>query len=116
MDYLGKMLKRQGTLEGDWEKKFGSLKDLNKKDWWLKEFILAAIAELCEMLQHVNYKHWKQPKPWTEERYKELLAEYADVLHFLLGIALVLELSPGKLYKIYADKANINKSRWKGGY
>ncbi len=54
---------------------------------WLQKQALAMMSELSELIDEVNFKWWKNPKPVDENLVKE---ELVDILHFFVGMCLLL--------------------------
>ena len=81
------------------------------KEEWVQKRILAMIDETSELLNEINYKWWKNPKPIDENAVKE---EVVDILHFFIGIALDVGLSADEMYKIYLSKNKENYLRQQG--
>ena len=67
------------------------------KEGWCKNtkgeretvFPLAVKLELAELIDSLNWKHWKDVE--GEPDYNNLFMEYVDVLHFMLSIMIILE-------------------------
>ncbi len=78
---------------------------------WIKHQALAIIVELGEVLDEVNYKWWKNPKPLVKEAIAE---ELADILHFFVGMCLTAGVSADELYQAYLAKNNENLKRQRG--
>ena len=53
------------------------------REEWVQKKVLAMVDELGEVLNEVNYKWWKNPKPIDENAVKE---EMVDVLHFFVSM------------------------------
>lgn len=71
-------------------------------------YIEAAQVELFELLQEINWKYWKTPKPvdWDKAR-----VEAIDALHFLVSILLLLGVGADDVLRVYLAKYDINKRR-----
>jgi len=81
------------------------------RDTWIQKEVLAIIAELSEILDEVNYKWWKDPRPVDEEKLKE---EIVDVLHFFVSMCIKAGIGPEELYQAYLDKNAENFRRQRG--
>lgn len=81
------------------------------KEQWIQKGSLALIDEITELLNEVNYKWWKNPKPIDEKAVKE---EIVDMLHFFVSIALYAGMTADELYQIYIDKNKENFDRQNG--
>lgn len=83
------------------------------KEQWTKEFVMASIDELTEVLREVNWKHWKRDKPIDEAKIK---SELIDLLHFFLSLCLVWGMDAEEISDVYFDKHKENYERQKRGY
>lgn len=106
----------------------GALKDFIN---WNEEAIRDEFRELAEALGGVNshgsaiWKPWKKAhsearaKKFTEltpEELKELHFEWIDLLHFMLNMAIAMDLKPNMIYNMYLAKNKENIQRQKDGY
>jgi len=78
---------------------------------WIQKRAIALIEEVTEVLNEVNYKWWKNPKPRNDEHLKE---ELVDVLHFFVGMCIDAGLSADEMYDIYLKKNKENFDRQNG--
>lgn len=108
MDKLDTIFKMQGALD-DFIKKSRGLEFSPEE--WIQKKSLALINEVSELLNEVNYKWWKNPKPISGGAVKE---ELADVLHFLIGMCIDAGLTSEEMFKIYYDKNIENYNRQTG--
>ena len=92
--------------------KFGEL-TLEEKQKWTKEFILCCMDELSEVLNQVNWKHWREPVPIDEV---EVKYELVDLLHFLISMMLIWDMDAHEVYTMYLAKNKENHDRQKRGY
>ena len=81
------------------------------KEQWIQKGSLALIDEITELLNEVNYKWWKNPKPIDDAAVKE---EIVDMLHFFVSICLYAGMSADELYNIYIGKNKENFDRQNG--
>ena len=86
---------------------------LKEKQTWTKEFILCCMDELSEILNQVNWKHWRKPVPVDEI---EVKYELIDLLHFLVSMMLVWGMDSKEVYSMYLAKNRENRERQKRGY
>lgn len=114
MDNLALMLAKQLELQ---EALGYDLDGLGKKERtaYIKEYTLHTIVELSEMVRELPYL-----KPWKlydiahyTDMYAATRAEFADVLHFVLNIALALNLTSEDIYNLYMNKNKENHLRQK---
>lgn len=78
---------------------------------WLQKLTLAMVSELAELLEEVNFKWWKNPKPLNEEHIKE---ELIDILHFFVSMCLRMGMSADEVFNIYMKKNKENFDRQNG--
>ena len=94
----------------DYIEKTRSLTDIPREQWIQKK-AMALMVELGEMLDEINYKWWKNPKPVDEDALKE---ELVDILHFFVGMCLKAGLSAEELFDRYTGKNKENFDRQQG--
>ncbi len=70
----------------------------------------AIIHECCELDNELNWKPWKNPTDLTGNR-DTRLSEMADILHFLVQLALDQGFSADDLYRAYLAKNEENRNR-----
>lgn len=81
---------------------------------WLKELSLCAIMENAELIEELNWKHWKKTtKPLDLEAAR---MEVVDDLKFLMSKAIALSMTAEDLYQYFSRKGEINEERQKSGY
>lgn len=78
---------------------------------WIQKDVLAMISELAELLDEVNFKWWKNPKPIKEA---DLHGELVDVLHFFISMCIRAGMSAEDLYEGYIAKNKENFDRQYG--
>ena len=72
---------------------------------------LALLDETAELLNEVNYKWWKNPKPVNIGNVQE---ELIDMLHFWVSMCLDAGLTPDKIHEVYLRKNKENLNRQDG--
>lgn len=87
-----------------------NLQNISKQEWLQKQ-TLAMISELSELLDEVNFKWWKNPKPLNEENIK---GELVDILHFFIAMCIKADMSAEELFNLYLDKNKENFDRQEG--
>ena len=70
----------------------------------------AIVHECCELDNELNWKPWKNPSDLNTTR-QARLTEMADILHFLVQLALDQGFSASDLYQAYLAKNQENRSR-----
>ena len=78
---------------------------------WIQMQTLAMMSEMAELIDEVNFKWWKNPKPVNSDNVKE---ELVDILHFFVSLCLRAHMSPEELYQRYLDKNKENFNRQHG--
>lgn len=78
---------------------------------WIQKEAMAIIVELGELLEEVNFKWWKVPRPIDREAIKE---ELVDILHFFVSMCLKAGISAEELYQAYLAKNAENFRRQRG--
>lgn len=108
MDKLEKIFALQKQLDDDIQQKRNL--DFSYEQWMQKD-ILATIDELTELLNELNYKWWKNPKPLNEKAISE---ELVDVLHFFISMCIRSGLDADALFEGYISKNEENFNRQLG--
>lgn len=85
---------------------FYSEEPLSRCTTWTR----ALIHECCELDNELNWKPWKNPQDLAANR-EERLAEMADLLHFLIQLAMDQGFSATDLYQAYIRKNQENRQR-----
>ena len=78
---------------------------------WLQMQTLATISELAELIDEVNFKWWKNPRPVDDDRVRE---ELVDILHFFVSMCLSAGMDADELYRRYIAKNQENFNRQHG--
>ena len=78
---------------------------------WIQMQTLATLSELSELLDEVNFKWWKNPKPVDRDALKE---ELVDILHFFVSMCQSAGMDAGELYDRYLKKNQENFDRQHG--
>ena len=84
--------------------------EMNRNDWMIK-WVLASFSELNEIMNELNWKHWKNPTPLFIPNLKE---EVVDLLHFVISMALELGMDSEELFDLYVAKNEENHDRQDG--
>ncbi|MBQ2433611.1 MAG: dUTPase, partial [Clostridia bacterium] len=94
MDKLDKIFEMQENLNADIIEK-RSLHGI-PDDKWIQMQTLAMLSEMAELIDEVNFKWWKNPKPINEDNVKD---ELVDILHFFVSMCLRAHMSPEELFE-----------------
>ena len=97
MDKLERIFEMQACFQNDLVKR-RHLDDIPMEKWMQMQ-TLAMVSELAELIDEVNFKWWKNPKPVDGDRVKE---ELVDILHFFVSMCLNAGMSAEELYRRYA--------------
>ncbi|MGI6168547.1 MAG: dUTPase [Christensenellales bacterium] len=86
------------------------LQQIGKEEWIQRE-TLAMMSELAELIDEVNFKWWKNPKPMDEAAVK---GELVDILHFFVSMCLKMDMTADELCRLYLEKNQENFQRQSG--
>lgn len=109
MDKLDVIFAMQKSLDDDIVRLRG-LEDI-PRDVWLQKEVLAMLSELSEVLDEVNFKWWKNPKPLDDNAIR---GELVDILHFFISMCLKSGMTADELFARYRDKNKENFDRQYG--
>ena len=108
MDKLDVIFQLQESLDSD----IASRRNLSySREEWMQKEVLAMISELSEVLDEVNFKWWKNPKPVDDDALK---GELVDVLHFFVIMRLKTGMTAEELFSRYKAKNQENFDRQYG--
>ena len=108
MDKLDVIFQLQQSLDDD----IVSRRNLRySREEWMQKEVLAMISELSEVLDEVNFKWWKNPKPVDDAALK---GELVDVLHFFVSMCLKSGMTAEELFSLYKAKNQENFDRQYG--
>jgi len=85
--------------------------DKSNPEKWIQRTVLAMISELSELLDEVNFKWWKNPKPVDHDALK---GELVDILHFYISMCLTAGITADELFSAYRQKNEENFARQAG--
>lgn len=108
VDRLEHIFQLQAMFDEDLAKRRGLDYDLST---WVQKEVLAIISELGELLDEVNFKWWKTPKPVDKGA---LCEEMVDILHFFVSICLKAGFTAEDIYQAYLSKNEENFRRQRG--
>ncbi len=117
---LEEMLRKQKELQERLGYDFSSMTQ-EEIIAYIKEFSIHLTQELHEMLYALPYfKPWKDYKAMTTEEYENSInnarKEFIDMFHFMLNVALALDMSGKDIYNMYMAKNKENHKRQDEGY
>ncbi len=99
MDRLEEMLAIQKALNDRIREKRG-LSGIDRTVW-IQRYTLAMLSEMAELLDEVNFKWWKNPRPVDDAALK---GELVDVLHFFVSMCLKSGMSAEELFSLYRER------------
>lgn len=89
------------------------IKDQDVKIYWILQFTRALQQEISELIDSVPWKWWAKYQVFNEQNAK---VEVIDIMHFLISIALCLDITAEDFYSIYMQKMKVNHKRQDSGY
>lgn len=109
-DHLADIFERQRALGAYYHQVrstgFYSWPPLERCTTWTR----AIVHECCELDNELNWKPWKNPQSLEANREARLM-ETADILHFLVQLALDQGFTADDLYRAYVSKNEENRER-----
>jgi dimeric dUTPase (all-alpha-NTP-PPase superfamily) len=109
MDKLEQIFELQNQFDTELAERRG-LNGIPMEQWIQKE-TLAMLSELAELIDEVNFKWWKNPKPVDEGKVRD---ELVDILHFFVSMCLKTGMDATELHRRYLDKNKENFNRQHG--
>ena len=109
MDKLDTIFQMQQKLNEDIVARRG-LEGISDEEWIQKQ-TLAMLSEMAELLDEVNFKWWKNPKPVNQDAVRE---ELTDILHFFISMCLRAGMDAQDLFDRYLAKNEENFKRQLG--
>lgn len=85
----------------------------DQRQQWVLNYCRAMTQEVAELTDSVPWKWWAKYQKFDKQNAR---VEVIDLLHFLISIAQVLEMTPADFYEAYAKKHQVNLSRQDKGY
>ena len=99
------------------QKEFVSMMKQNRfpatKEERISNLCTAVIHEAVELQRLTNWKWWKVPVKFDEEKAKE---ELIDIWHFVVHASIELGMEPNDILNEYQKKNLINRERQINGY
>jgi dimeric dUTPase (all-alpha-NTP-PPase superfamily) len=84
-----------------------------QRQQWVLNYCRAMTQEVAELTDSVPWKWWAKYQKFDKQNAR---VEVIDLLHFLISIAQVLEMTPADVCEAYAKKHQVNLSRQDKGY
>jgi dimeric dUTPase (all-alpha-NTP-PPase superfamily) len=84
-----------------------------ERQQWLLNYCLAVRQEIAELTDCVPWKWWAKYQKFDKQNAR---VEIVDLLHFLVSLAQVMELTPDDIFEAYTKKHRVNLDRQDSGY
>ena len=84
-----------------------------KKPEWVLNYCRAMTQEVAELTDSVPWKWWARYQQFDKQNAR---VEVADLFHFLVSLAQVLDMSADDIFKAYRKKNEVNFQRQDSGY
>jgi predicted phosphodiesterase len=106
MFYLQKLLNRRIGVDTD------KMDDAQRQQWVLN-YCRAMVQEVAELTDCVPWKWWASYQKFDKQNAR---VEIVDLLHFLISLAQVMEITSDELFEAYTKKHRVNLARQESGY
>ncbi|MGD0537810.1 MAG: metallophosphoesterase family protein [Verrucomicrobiota bacterium] len=106
MFYLQRLLNRRIGVDTD------RLTEAERQQWVLN-YCRAMVQEVAELTDCVPWKWWASYQQFDKQNAR---VEIADLLHFLISLAQVMEITSEELFDLYIKKHRLNLTRQDAGY
>jgi predicted phosphodiesterase len=104
--YLQKLLNKRIGVDTD------NMTEAQRRQWLLN-YCLAMRQEVAELVDCVPWKWWASYQKFDKQNAR---VEIVDLLHFLISMAQVMEMTPDELFEAYTKKHIVNLARQDSGY
>lgn len=84
-----------------------------ERQTWVLNYCRAMTQEIAELTDSVPWKWWAKYQKFDKQNAR---VEVVDLLHFLISIAQVLEMTADDVYAAYTKKHQVNVARQTSGY
>jgi dimeric dUTPase (all-alpha-NTP-PPase superfamily) len=85
----------------------------DERQRWVLNYCRAMTQEVAELTDSVPWKWWAKYQTFDKQNAR---VEVVDLLHFLISLAQVLEMSADDVYEAYTKKHQVNVARQEAGY
>jgi dimeric dUTPase (all-alpha-NTP-PPase superfamily) len=106
MFYLQRLLNRRIGVDTD------RLTETERQQWVLN-YCRAVVQEVAELTDCVPWKWWASYQQFDKQNAR---VEIADLLHFVISLAQVMEITSEELFELYIKKHRLNLTRQDAGY
>jgi predicted phosphodiesterase/NTP pyrophosphatase (non-canonical NTP hydrolase) len=104
--YLQKLLNRRIGVDTD-------KMDEAQRQQWMLNYCRALMQEAAELTDCMPWKWWASYQKFDKQNAR---VEIVDLLHFLISLAQVMEITPEELFEAYTKKHRVNLARQESGY
>ena len=84
-----------------------------RKPEWVLNYCRAMTQEVAELTDSVPWKWWAKYQKFDKQNAR---VEVADLFHFLVSLAQVLDMSAADIFEAYRKKNEVNFQRQDSGY
>jgi dimeric dUTPase (all-alpha-NTP-PPase superfamily) len=84
-----------------------------QRQQWVLNYCRAMSQEVAELTDCVPWKWWAKYQKFDKQNAR---VEIVDLLHFLVSLAQVLEMTPDDIFEAYTKKHQVNLARQQSGY
>ena len=112
MDKLDKIFEMQEKLNCRIGINLDDLGD-DERIKWILNYSRALQQEVSELIDSVPWKWWAKYQKFDKQNAR---VEVVDIMHFLVSIAQVLDMSADDIFDAYCKKNAINHERQDSGY
>jgi dimeric dUTPase (all-alpha-NTP-PPase superfamily) len=111
-DKLEEIFRLQETLNVRLGVETNKMADEERQRWVLN-YCRAMSQEIAELTDSVPWKWWAKYQKFDKQNAR---VEVVDLLHFLISLAQVLEMSADDVFNAYTKKHKVNLDRQDSGY
>ena len=87
--------------------------DEAQRQQWMLNYCRALMQEAAELTDCMPWKWWASYQKFDKQNAR---VEIVDLLHFLISLAQVMEITPEELFEAYTKKHRVNLNRQESGY
>ena len=84
-----------------------------QRQQWVLNYCRAMSQEIAELTDCVPWKWWAKYQNFDRQNAR---VEIVDLLHFMVSLAQVLEMTPDDIFEAYTKKHQVNLARQQSGY
>ena len=84
-----------------------------ERQQWILNYCRAMTQEVAELTDCVPWKWWAGYQQFDKQNAR---VEIVDLVHFVVSLAQVMEITPDDLFEAYTKKHQVNLQRQESGY